>query len=66
MEDWIKFSYISHCRYGLSFCEYKINWNAKYPYNYEVANDVVRRMKNPKPFLGSKFVIKEIDKYLVK
>lgn len=69
MKDWVKFSYISRLKHGIDFKVYDIELKKlTLKYNYLTVYEVVKKMRynKNKYFLGSKAIIKEIDKYLVK
>jgi hypothetical protein len=61
MEDWIKFTYIAHCRHSLKFPELNIG-----KYNYPVVNVIYMKALNRgvKMKLESREIIKTILRYL--
>ena len=68
MNDWVKFVYLAHFRHKLRLDEFElIYYDVGSVYKYKTANLIIKRAgyNNIKIQLGSKFIIREINKYLM-
>lgn len=64
MDDLLKFSYISYCRFNYPFYDYSVDWESSaIKYNYNAVSKVVGYYT--KHYVDHYYIVKEINKYMV-